>query len=123
MDPEPVIAADDPQFELALDRAYGRLHLGSTAPAPRYQMTQAGRPGHRPLAALAGLPALMGTKALAAAAVVTLAGTAVGVKTVVTGSPSPINWGQQVKTQVQTCKDQLRPDQHGIGQCVSTFAQ
>jgi hypothetical protein len=32
-------------------------------------------------------------------------------------------FGQQVKEQVQDCKDQLKSGMHGIGDCVSTFAQ
>jgi hypothetical protein len=32
-------------------------------------------------------------------------------------------FGQQVQQQVQTCKDDLKAGTHGIGQCVSTFAQ
>lgn len=32
-------------------------------------------------------------------------------------------FGQQVKTQVETCKHDLVQGIHGIGQCVSTFAQ
>lgn len=31
-------------------------------------------------------------------------------------------FGQDVKTQVQTCKSELKDGQHGIGQCVSQFA-
>ena len=31
-------------------------------------------------------------------------------------------FGQSVKTQVQTCKSQLKDGMHGIGQCVSQFA-
>ncbi|MFI5283499.1 MAG: hypothetical protein ACHQ0J_10300 [Candidatus Dormibacterales bacterium] len=41
----------------------------------------------------------------------------------ITGSLNPAIWGQQVVQQVQTCKDALTPGSHGIGECVSTFAQ
>ena len=51
-----------------------------------------------------------------AAAAVTVAGTAA------TGSPNPMVWGQQVSSYVSTCKDKLAAGQHGIGDCVSTFA-
>ena len=42
--------------------------------------------------------------------------------TAVTGSPNPQVWGQQVKAQVESCKDLLHTGQHGIGDCVSDFA-
>ena len=51
-----------------------------------------------------------------AAAAVTLAGAAT------TGSLNPQVWGQQVKQQVDTCKDRLAQGQHGIGDCVSGFS-
>lgn len=51
-----------------------------------------------------------------AAAAVTVAGTAA------TGSANPIVWGQQVSSYVSACKDKLGDGQHGIGDCVSTFA-
>lgn len=51
-----------------------------------------------------------------AAAVVTVAGAAS------TGSLDPVVWGQQVKQQVETCKDNLAQGDHGIGACVSQFA-
>lgn len=51
-----------------------------------------------------------------AAAAVTVAGTAA------TGSPNPLVWGQQVSHYVTDCKDKLADGQHGIGDCVSTFA-
>lgn len=51
-----------------------------------------------------------------AAAAITVAGAAT------TGSLDPTVWGQQVKQQVDTCKDQLAQGQHGIGDCVSPFS-
>lgn len=39
-----------------------------------------------------------------------------------TGSPNPQVWGRQVSAAVETCKQQLKPGQHGIGACVSAFA-
>jgi hypothetical protein len=42
----------------------------------------------------------------------------------ITGSLNPSDWGQQVKQQVETCKDTLRASGvRGIGQCVSAFAK
>ena len=46
----------------------------------------------------------------------------VAAKAAITGDANPLHWGQQVKQQVQTCKDELAPGEHGIGQCVSAFA-
>ena len=57
------------------------------------------------------------TGVAAAAAAVTVAGV------VTTGSLDPAHWGQQVSQTVQTCKDDiLNSGQHGIGDCVSDFA-
>jgi hypothetical protein len=39
------------------------------------------------------------------------------------GAPNSASWGQQVKDNVQRCKAQASPGQHGIGQCVSAFAR
>ena len=116
-----LIEEDDPRFELALARAFDSLALPVT-PQAVYASGGRRRAGMAWPAALAGAPAVLGTKAVAAAAAVTLAGAAVGVKTVVTGSPDPTHWGQQVTQQVQSCKDQLTSGQHGIGPCVSGFA-
>ena len=52
-----------------------------------------------------------------AAAAVTIAGTAT------TGSLNPSDWGQQVSERVAACKAELADGQHGIGDCVSAFAQ
>ena len=58
---------------------------------------------------------LTGVVALAAA--VTVAGA------VTTGSINPVVWGQQVSEQVETCKANIaNSGQHGIGECVSDFA-
>jgi len=56
------------------------------------------------------------TGVAAAAAAVTVAGAAS------TGSLDPTVWGQAVEEQVQTCKNDLAQGEHGIGQCVSSFA-
>jgi len=61
--------------------------------------------------------------AIAATALALAAGGPVGAKAAVTGNPNPFHWGQQVKQKVITCKQDLKPGQHGIGQCVSKFAK
>src|SRR5216683_1597048 len=65
-------------------------------------------------------PAPAAAKAIAAVAAVAAAGAVTA--TAVTGSPNPQVWGQQVKAQVESCKDALTTGQHGIGDCVSDFA-
>lgn len=57
------------------------------------------------------------TGVVAAAAAVTVAGA------VTTGSLNPADWGKQVSQTVVTCKQQIaNTGQHGIGDCVSDFA-
>lgn len=57
------------------------------------------------------------TGVAAAAAAVTVAGV------VTTGTLDPAHWGEQVSHTVQTCKDDIaNSSQHGIGDCVSDFA-
>jgi len=68
-----------------------------------------------------GAGAAVGLKLVTGLAVVAFA--AAGVEAVTTGSVDPTVWGQQVKQQVATCKDALGQGEHGIGQCVSAFAQ
>ena len=67
----------------------------------------------------------MATAAKAKLAALILAGTLVVGGAGATGvSVAAANgaFGQSVKTQVQTCKSQLKDGAHGIGQCVSQFA-
>jgi hypothetical protein len=64
----------------------------------------------------AALTAKVLTGVVAAAAAVSVAGA------VTTGSLNPADWGQQVSQQVETCKSKLAAGQHGIGDCVSDFA-
>jgi hypothetical protein len=93
--------------------------------APRYLESSTPPRRGRLAGLLAGLPlpALLTTKVAAASMVVLAAtGTGVAVKTATTGTPNPLVWGQQVKDQVQKCKDALPAGQHGIGKCVSEFA-
>ena len=40
-----------------------------------------------------------------------------------TGSSSPAIWGQALVATVQDCRSALTTGQHGIGECVSTFAK
>jgi hypothetical protein len=72
---------------------------------------------------LGGTGAAVGFKVLTgvvlAAAAATVAGAATEI--VITGSADPSVWGQQVKLQVEACKDKLTAGQHGIGDCVSDF--
>ena len=73
-----------------------------------------------------GAGAALGAKFLTGFAVAALAVAGAGVTTEVatTGSLNPSDWGQQVKEQVQDCKDTLRASGvRGIGQCVSAFAK
>lgn len=69
---------------------------------------------------LGGAGAALTIKVLTGVAVAAAAVTVAGAAT--TGSLDPSVWGQQVKQQVQTCKDQLAQGDHGIGDCVSQFA-
>ncbi len=72
-----------------------------------------------------GAGAAIGVKILTgivvSAAAVTIAGAATEVA--LTGSPNPLVWGQQVTQQVEACKaSAARLGTHGIGECVSDFA-
>jgi hypothetical protein len=69
---------------------------------------------------LGGAGAALTVKILTGVAVAAAAVTVAGAAT--TGSLNPEVWGQQVKQQVESCKDQLAQGQHGIGDCVSAFA-
>jgi hypothetical protein len=69
---------------------------------------------------LGGAGAALTIKILTGVAVAAAAVTVAGAAT--TGSLNPSVWGQQVKQQVETCKDQLAQGDHGIGGCVSGFA-
>jgi hypothetical protein len=69
---------------------------------------------------LGGAGAALTIKVLTGVAVAAAAVTVAGAAT--THSLDPSVWGQQVKQQVETCKDQLAQGDHGIGDCVSGFA-
>jgi hypothetical protein len=84
------------------------------------------QPGGSMKRLLGGAGAAIGIKILTgiavAAAATTIAVAATEVAT--TGSVNPLNWGQQVTTQVNACKASAeRLGVHGIGQCVASFAR
>jgi hypothetical protein len=69
---------------------------------------------------LGGAGAALTIKLLTGVAVAAAAITVVGAAT--TGSLNPADWGQQVTMRVSDCKAHLTDGQHGIGECVSDFA-
>jgi hypothetical protein len=62
-----------------------------------------------------------GAAALAITAIVVGGGSAAAAMSI--GGPNPTLWGKTVTTVVTNCRDQLRADQHGIGDCVSAIAR
>ena len=89
----------------------------SARPIPPRRSIQA----HRTLKTLlGGAGAALTIKVLTGVAVAAAAATVAGVAT--TGSLNPATWGQQVEQRVSDCKSQLAAGAHGIGDCVSTFA-
>lgn len=72
---------------------------------------------------LSGAGAALGFKVLTGIAVAAAAATIAGAatETAITGSVSPSVWGQQVRLQVDACKDRLAMGHRGIGDCVSDF--
>ncbi len=71
-------------------------------------------------ALLGGAGAALAMKLLSGVAVAAAAVTLAGAAT--TGSINPADWGKQVSEQVEACKAALAAGQHGIGDCVSDFA-
>jgi len=69
---------------------------------------------------LGGAGAALSLKLLSGVAVAAAAVTVAGAAT--TGSINPVTWGQQVSEHVAECKAKLADGQHGIGDCVSSFA-
>ena len=69
---------------------------------------------------LGGAGAALTLKLLTGVAVAAAAVTVAGAAT--TGSINPVIWGQQVSQHVADCKAKLTDGQHGIGDCVSDFA-
>jgi hypothetical protein len=74
----------------------------------------------RARALLGGAGAALSFKLLTGVAVAAAAVTVAGAAT--TGSLDPTVWGQQVSARVADCKAKLADGQHGIGDCVSSFA-
>lgn len=112
----------DRWLEDELGKSLDRFDTGGYV-APRYLESRGTRRG-RALGLLAGIPAVLTTKAMVASAAVVLAtGTGVAVTAAANSNSNALNWGQQVKQQVDKCKSQLGADQHGIGSCVSAFAR
>ncbi len=69
---------------------------------------------------MGGAGAALTIKLLTGVAVAAAAVTVAGAAT--TGSLNPATWGQQVSQHVADCKAKLADGQHGIGDCVSDFA-
>lgn len=95
----------------------GLLPSGTPPTSPRYLSARSGRPHWR--LRLASVPAVLGTKALVAAGAIALAGAGVGVKTAVTGSPSPLVWSRGAQTTVHACQT-AATSPTGVGPCVSS---
>lgn len=71
-----------------------------------------------------GLKTAIAASVKGKAAALVLAGVlAAGGATGATVAANNGAFGQQVKDQVQTCKQELQDGVHGIGECVSTFAK
>src|SRR2546427_6034950 len=95
----------------------GWAPTGPHPPPPRGAIVKTRRTAS---ALLGGAGAALSLKLLTGVAVAAAAVTVAGAAT--TGSLDPNVWGQQVKTRVAECKDKLADGQHGIGECVSSFA-
>jgi hypothetical protein len=110
-------------FEQELDNELHRILDPMTArPIPARRATTS---GGRMKKLLGGAGAAIGLKIATGFAVAALAATAAVAATevAITGSMNPANWGQQVTQQVADCKaSAARLGVHGIGQCVSQFA-
>jgi hypothetical protein len=75
---------------------------------------------------LAGFAPLAGGAAAAkirAGAAVALAAAGAATTGAVTHSSNPTVWGRQVSAAVTSCRNALSTGQHGLGDCVSAFAQ
>jgi hypothetical protein len=103
------------EIEYELRRVLDPL-AGAPIPARRAVQSQS----TRMRALLGGAGAALSLKLLTGVAVAAAAVTVAGATT--TGSLDPTVWGQQVKERVAECKDKLGDGQHGIGDCVSSFA-
>jgi hypothetical protein len=113
----------DGWLEQQLHQATGKASGPSPVPA-QAQYHAAYLQGGLHMSVLAKVVTAVTTKGAAGLAVAFLAvgAAAVATEASVTGSANPTNWGSAVVDQVNKCKDALAPGQHGIGQCVSAFA-
>jgi hypothetical protein len=110
----------DREIERELDRILGPVDA-QTIPAWRTPAS-----GGFMKRILGGTGAAVAAKLLTGFAVVAFAAAGAGAATeaAISGSLNPMDWGQQVKQQVATCKDTLRASGvRGIGPCVSAFAK
>jgi hypothetical protein len=108
----------DDWLEEELRRGARQVH-GRLPDAPRYANLPAVRSPK-----MHGLGALAKSKVVVAATATLLAaGSGVAAKAAITGDANPFHWGKQVSQQVDKCKNQLGPNENGIGQCVSEFAK
>lgn len=97
-------------LKMGLGEALEPILLRPTVPPARFAALSSWRTGLRTarglILAASTIAALSAVSAMAA-----------------TGSPNPQVWGQRVSAAVETCKQELKPGQHGIGACVSAFAR
>ncbi len=111
-------------FERELESELHRVIDAMTAGTiPAWRKVESG--GNMKKRLLGGAGAAIGVKILTGIAVAAAAATVAGAATEValTGSPNPLVWGQQVTQQVEACKaSAARLGVHGIGECVSDFA-
>ena len=110
----------DREIERELNRVLGQV---DTQTIPAWRTPASGGLMKR---ILGGTGAAVAAKLLTGFAVVAFAAATAGAATEasISGSLNPLDWGQQVKQQVATCKDTLRASGvRGIGPCVSAFAR
>jgi hypothetical protein len=110
----------DREIELELNRVLGPVDTGSI---PAWRAPASGGFVKR---ILGGTGAALAAKVLTGFAVVAFAAAGAGAATeaAISGSLNPMDWGQQVKQQVDTCKTTLRASGvRGIGPCVSASAK
>jgi hypothetical protein len=113
-------------FERWLEQQLQSQAAGQSGPSPmpaqaQYHATYVQAGLH--MSVLANAVALVSAKGAIGLTIAALAIGTAGAEAAITGSANPGNWGQQVVQQVQKCKDPLALlGSHGIGECVSTFA-
>jgi hypothetical protein len=95
-------------LEQSLAEDFDEMRTATPLPAPRYAPVATARGTFRRRLRL-GVPLVLGTNMLVGLSVVTIAAASVGAKTVVTGSPNPLVWGNH-SAQVSPSSS---PDDHG----------